>query len=72
MATRTITIAFRSNLSTTDPVLAHPHEVTEVFTSAQLAAAIAALGSRSIATIAQLDAYLKDIQEQALHDRNGV
>lgn len=63
---------FRSNLSTTDPVLAHPYEVTEVFTAAQLAAAISALGSRTITTIAQLDSYLKDIQEQALHDRFGV
>lgn len=63
---------FRSNLSTTDPILAHAYELTEVFTTSELATAVNAVGSRTIANVAQLDDYLKDIQEQALHDRFGA
>jgi hypothetical protein len=62
---------FRSNISTTDPALAHQYETTVAFTANQLATAISSVGSREIDTAAKLDDYLKDIQEQMLHDRFG-
>lgn len=63
---------FRSNVSTTDPVLSHTYESTEAFTIGQLTAAINSIGSRTISSASELDDYLKDIQEQALHDRFGA